>query len=94
MGETAEFVTSQKEDFLTLAQVEALVEWAVQQTGSTALGMYLGARLNLSAHGIAGYAGLCAANLGEALRVAQPDVPPPPSMPPARTGPSASPNRS
>ena len=24
MGETAEFVTSQKEDFLTLAQVEAL----------------------------------------------------------------------
>ncbi|HAG94609.1 MAG: hypothetical protein CMK83_04705 [Pseudomonadales bacterium] len=71
MGETAEFVTSQKEDFLTLAQVEALVEWAVQQTGSTALGMYLGARLNLSAHGIAGYAGLCAANLGEALRVAQ-----------------------
>lgn len=71
MGLDADFLSSQQEDYLTVTQVETLVEWAVLHTGSTALGMHLGSRLNLSAHGIAGYAGLCAANLGEALRVAQ-----------------------
>lgn len=65
------FATSQQDDFLTLQQVEVLIDWAVATSGSVAVGMHLGKRLNLSAHGVTGYAGLCASTLGEALRVAQ-----------------------
>lgn len=70
-GLPKEFAVSQQDDFLTLSQVEALVNWAVNATGDRSLGMLLGQRLNLSAHGVTGYAGLCASTLGEALRVAQ-----------------------
>lgn len=66
-----DFGDSQQDDFLTLSQVEALVGWSVAATGIDSLGMHLGKRLNLSAHGVVGYAGLCASTLGEALRVAQ-----------------------
>jgi AraC-like DNA-binding protein len=67
----ADFLLQQQDDFLTLLQVEAIVKRAVELTGNLSLGMLLGQRLNLSAHGVAGYAGLCAPTLGDALRVAQ-----------------------
>lgn len=71
IGLTADFIRSQQDDFLTLEQVESLVSWSLQASGTLALGVHLGQRLNLSAHGVTGYAGLCAPTLGEALRVAQ-----------------------
>lgn len=71
IGLSPGFITSQQDDFLTLEQVESLVNWSLQATGIPSLGVHLGKRLNLSAHGVTGYAGLCAPTLGEALRVAQ-----------------------
>ena len=71
MGLSPAFITAQQDDFLTLEQVETLVNWSLQATGIPSLGVHLGKRLNLSAHGVTGYAGLCAPTLGEALRVAQ-----------------------
>lgn len=71
IGQSPAFIRSQQDDFLTLEQVETLVSWSIQATGLPSLGVHLGKRLNLSAHGVTGYAGLCAPTLGEALRVAQ-----------------------
>ena len=50
IGLSPAFITSQQDDFLTLEQVETLVNWSLQATGIPSLGVHLGKRLNLSAH--------------------------------------------
>lgn len=70
-GLPEEFKHQTQDSYLTLEQVQTLIEHAVHLSGSSCLGVYLGHRLNLSAHGVVGFAGLSAATMGDALRVAQ-----------------------
>ena len=65
------FSQQSQEGFLTLEQVQTLISRAVAVSQSECLGVYLGQRLNLSAHGVVGFAGLSAATIGDALKVAQ-----------------------
>lgn len=55
---------------LSFADFHLLTQAALQRCGEPALGLVLGQRLNVSTHGILGYAVLSSANLGKALQFA------------------------
>ncbi|MGQ7959491.1 AraC family transcriptional regulator [Pseudomonas sp. SP16.1] len=55
---------------LSFADFHLLTQAALERCGEPALGLVLGQRLNVSTHGILGYAVLASANLGKALQFA------------------------
>ena len=55
---------------LSFIDFHHLTQAALERCGEPALGLVLGQRLNVSTHGILGYAVLSSANLGKALQFA------------------------
>src|SRR5690606_2844073 len=55
---------------LSFLDFHLLTQAALERCGEPALGLVLGQRLNVSTHGILGYAVLSSANLGKALQFA------------------------
>lgn len=55
---------------LTVPELAALVQRARRLTGQPALGIYVGLRMRVSAHGYLGFAAMTAATVGDALELA------------------------
>jgi AraC-like DNA-binding protein len=56
--------------FISVCDLDRFLANAIRQSGDAMPGLRLGRRLNISAHGSAGFAGLTAANARDALQVA------------------------